>query len=88
MTSECDECIAIAQEIRDAYSEALKDPKVRERYKEMIEGDGERLEGAFERRWPGEEISRPELTPIGQALHRATIHCLRTGHNLRSLLRR
>ena len=97
MIPECDECIAIARELRDAYSEALKDPKARERYspiKEMVEGmieeDGGRLEGAFEKfpRWRAEGISRPELTPIGHAMHKATIHCLRTGHKLRPLLSR
>jgi hypothetical protein len=97
MIPECDECIAIARELRDAYSEVLKDPKAREHYSpinEMMEGmieeDGERLERAFEKfpRWRAEEISRPELTPIGQAMHRATIHCLRTGHKLRPFLNR
>ena len=71
MIPECDESIAIARELRGAYSEALNDPKARDRYspiEEMIEGmieeDGERLEGAFEKflRWPAEEISQPEST--------------------------
>jgi hypothetical protein len=97
MAPECDECIAIAQELRDAYSEALKDPKVREFYsavKEMIEGmieeNGARLEGAFEKipQWRAGEILRPELTPIGHVMHRATIHSLRTGHKLRTMLGR
>jgi hypothetical protein len=97
MAPECDECIVIAQELREAYSEALKDPKAREFYsavKEMIEGmieeDGARLEVAFEKfpQWRAGVISRPELTPIGRVIHRATTHSLRTGHKLRTMLGR
>jgi hypothetical protein len=86
MAPECDECIAIARELRDAISEAFKDPKAREFYSailEMNEGNGERLEGTFEKfpQWRAGEISGPELTPMGRTMHRAGIHRLRTGHN-------
>jgi hypothetical protein len=97
MAPECDECIVIAQELHEAYAQALKDPKAREFYsavKEMIEGmideNGARLEVALEKfpEWRAGEISRPELTPIGRVMHRATIHSLRTGHKLRTMLGR
>ena len=91
MAPECDECIAIARELRDACSDSLKDPKAGELYWPMeemiegiIEGNGERLEEAFEKfpQWRLGESSRLELAPIGRVLHAANIHCLRTGHRL------
>jgi hypothetical protein len=97
MVPECDECIAIARELRDACSDSLKDPKAGEHYwpmKEMIEGitegNGERLDGVLERfpQWRSGEISRHELTPIGRAIRRATMHSLWTGHKLRTMLDR
>ena len=95
MAQECDECITIVRELRDAYSEALKDPKAREFYSAAVEGNGERLARTFYklRPWRGADISPEtelfmelatevlrELTPRDRAVHRLTIHCLRTGH--------
>jgi hypothetical protein len=94
MAPECDESIAIVREVRDAISEAIKDPKTMEKAREFYsaflalnEEMGPRLEWTFEKfpQWRAGETC-PERTPIDRAMNRAGIHRLRTGHNLIKLL--
>ena len=95
-SNDCDECRALAQDLRDAYADACSDPAVRDAWlatHKMIGGteeDAERAEealkalpqaGRYDTRIPqGLSQLNPKLREVFRNL---ALHFARTGHTVR-----
>jgi hypothetical protein len=95
-SNSCDECRALAQDLRDAYADACSDPAVRDAWLatyKMIGGteeDAQRAEELLralpqaERYDPGIPLGLSQVSPkLREVFRNMALHFARTGHSVR-----
>ncbi|MBV8731549.1 MAG: hypothetical protein JO336_17220 [Acidobacteriia bacterium] len=85
MNAECPQCAAIARELIDAYSEALRDDRVGKAaaaVRELIGGGEDELVRAEQllATFRAQNASRPQLSRAGRAFQTALVHWALSGH--------